>query len=1122
MGLGRCAAIELTALGLVAALGSAACRRESAEDRWTIAASATPVRPPEDPQDPRPSFEDGGAPAGGFGAVSARVPGTPQEVSTVRLGAHRVTTTIAGGFARTFVEEEIVNDDERALEAKLSFLLPEGAVLSHLALLVGDRWVRAEVEEKGKIGRIFKNIVDDTVRPKDPALLERIAGTRCSLRIFPVPAHGRRKAAFAYDQALPRVEDKFVYRLPLGDSSARRSPVDELSLTLRLPDATTGPLDGSVGWPLVRDETDAEPGHSGEQIWRYRGTNLTPAADWEVTTRAGTAPLLTRATPTVATPGEAALDYVALRLKLAEGKPGISSSSLTNTPPSPAAPPDRVAVVVDTSHAQSGETRRTWREQLWAGLASLPPATEVRVFACDSGCVEGPRAHGGGRRAEVDAWLASRPLRGSANVGEALRRGLAALEGATSGALLYVGEGAPTSGERAAGPMLARLRPLVDAHRATVLLWGVGRGVDGATLDALAAGLAGSRVTADDVGRLETFLTTPRLRELRVELPPGFGPLVGVLPAEKGLDDELVLLTRAAAGASGDVVVRGTIDQRDDERSFPVALTPDSPRHPSIENLWVKARIDELEQGDSPAQITEAVALSKRTRVLGRHTTLVAMENDAMFAAYGITRTPRDGSLDEKTAPWGEPAVVSAAPGTAFGAGHGAGSGAGSLGDVGLGLEGSHRTQVPRLRLSPPTVQGGLPPAVIQRIARQQLGRLRLCYEVATRSEPGLAGSLRVRFVIAADGSVGLVVVTPGTLGNPTMLACVRRVFGALSFPRPEGGIVTVTMPVQFSQEASTSGFEGGWRRSFAAAPVTATMKPGSDEWRSRSPEAETALAGLRAAVDKEPASRTAHEALVRGWMVRGRFAEAVVSARHLTTIDPDSALAWSLLAEASVVTGDLETTVAALDTIAALAPDAVQGHLNAARAYHEAGDLARSCAHFQALGRGLDPGVTDAVRAETFRCRAAVFSERAEVLREASAIAHPGPLVRALLATLQQDKSLDYTDPTPPGPVSASLDCQSPCPLLALLTPRGRIVSALTPGVTQARRTALPGARSNGTYRILLLGERSRAHPTLSVTVQADGLRQRFSATADGPLTVATLTVLRDDRGGFGLASLR
>lgn len=125
------------------------------------------------------------------------------------------------------------------------------------------------------------------------------------------------------------------------------------------------------------------------------------------------------------------------------------------------------------------------------------------------------------------------------------------------------------------------------------------------------------------------------------------------------------------------------------------------------------------------------------------------------------------------------------------GSGQGYGSGHGSLG----GAHGS-----PRLRQGSTTVNGRLPPEVIQRIVRQNFGRFRLCYEKGLASDPKLAGTVATKFVIDTKGSVsGVTRDASTTLTDAAVVTCVTSAFSSLSFPQPEGGIVTVVYPLIFN-----------------------------------------------------------------------------------------------------------------------------------------------------------------------------------------------------------------------------------------------------------------------------------------------------------------------------------
>lgn len=114
----------------------------------------------------------------------------------------------------------------------------------------------------------------------------------------------------------------------------------------------------------------------------------------------------------------------------------------------------------------------------------------------------------------------------------------------------------------------------------------------------------------------------------------------------------------------------------------------------------------------------------------------------------------------------------------------------------GIGLGAS---RVPSVRQGATTVNGRLPPEVIQRIVRQNFGRFRLCYENGLRNDPKLAGRVTVKFVIDRSGAVSSAADGGSELTDKGVIACVVRGFSNMNFPQPEGGIVTVVYPLIFN-----------------------------------------------------------------------------------------------------------------------------------------------------------------------------------------------------------------------------------------------------------------------------------------------------------------------------------
>lgn len=108
----------------------------------------------------------------------------------------------------------------------------------------------------------------------------------------------------------------------------------------------------------------------------------------------------------------------------------------------------------------------------------------------------------------------------------------------------------------------------------------------------------------------------------------------------------------------------------------------------------------------------------------------------------------------------------------------------------------------PAIHVGSTSVSGRLPPAVIQKVVRDAYDRLRKCYETGLAKDANLEGKLVVRFVINREGKVGEVTVVQGTtMPDKAAIECMVKEYKALSFPPPDGGIVTVVYPIMFSPE---------------------------------------------------------------------------------------------------------------------------------------------------------------------------------------------------------------------------------------------------------------------------------------------------------------------------------
>ena len=140
--------------------------------------------------------------------------------------------------------------------------------------------------------RIFKQIVDASVRPRDPALLEWIGGSTFSMKIYPIKPGESRRVFLSYLEPLSASGGRTRYVYPLG-GPAGTPDVGEFTFDANI----RSPYEiASVRTPLYPTEVEA----AGDQASvSFRATSYAPSADLVLTytTRKKPAPVRVAAPP---------------------------------------------------------------------------------------------------------------------------------------------------------------------------------------------------------------------------------------------------------------------------------------------------------------------------------------------------------------------------------------------------------------------------------------------------------------------------------------------------------------------------------------------------------------------------------------------------------------------------------------------------------------------------------------------------------------------------------------------------------------------------------------------------------------------------------------------------------
>jgi tetratricopeptide (TPR) repeat protein len=176
---------------------------------------------------------------------------------------------------------------------------------------------------------------------------------------------------------------------------------------------------------------------------------------------------------------------------------------------------------------------------------------------------------------------------------------------------------------------------------------GVGGDADATLLGAAARGggghfvawVPGQRVATVALAVIETA-NGSALRDATLELPVGLTDVApSRLPTVRAGEQLLVAARLGAGEVRGDVVLRGTVGGQAFEQRYPVRLAPSTaPGNAFVPRLWASLQIDELERGGRGEDRARIVGMSQAYGVLSRHTSLLVLESEAMFEAFGVDR----------------------------------------------------------------------------------------------------------------------------------------------------------------------------------------------------------------------------------------------------------------------------------------------------------------------------------------------------------------------------------------------------------------------------------------------------------------------------------------------------
>ncbi|MEZ4247352.1 MAG: FecR domain-containing protein [Polyangiales bacterium] len=610
-------------------------------------------------------------PIPGLGELRAHRPGERQEQERpLTLADHRVSVRIVGNVARTEIEETFRNESGETLEGVYRFPMPPDARIASLSLEVEGQWEEGAFVAKDRAAAIWRGVIRNATPEsqrqqqeewiwvpgpwRDPALLEWQQGGRFELRIFPIEARSERRVRIAYEQTLaPHGEGRrYVYPLAHGNDDSTR--VGHFEVDVRV----AGEAETKTrGYELVREQEE------GAQRLRYVREDFQPSGDLVVDF---TSPMdrgelrhWTFAGDAVAPPPERtreAEDVLREHREIAaDGRPYALFALRPELPGATEARPRDYVVVVDASQSMFGERYERATRLVRGMVAEMDRRDRVTAMACDAmGCrtlageLQTPGTHAAEQIVEL---LEKEPPAGASDLAFALREAVAHAERLNAGGereleLVYVGDGLASVGPRRASTLSAEASSVLSgrAHLTTV---GIGQDADAVVLASLARVGGGSYVPfvpGQSTGQAALAVLEAtygaRLEKVQLELPSG---VVDVAPRELPsirAGQELMVAARLdGEDVRGEVVLRGVVAGRSFEQRYPVQLAISrSAGNAFVPRQWASKTIEALELAGRGADVPRIVALSKGFGVMSRHTSLLVLESEAMFRAFGVDR----------------------------------------------------------------------------------------------------------------------------------------------------------------------------------------------------------------------------------------------------------------------------------------------------------------------------------------------------------------------------------------------------------------------------------------------------------------------------------------------------
>lgn len=565
----------------------------------------------------------------GTGRLYGLDPNAPAGAPAKKLGIAKqvVKAVIREGIAETEVDQTFANPGGQPIEGWYWFTIPQTATVSSFALETNGVLVEGEVIERREAAAQYGNAVRSG---NEPALLEWVDGRTYRARIYPVPASGTRRVVLRYVEMLPRVEGKTRYVYPLRSDDPVR--FDELSLSV------------DVGQPNQEYELasslDARV-EAGGRVVSMRRSGYVPRADFqlEMVEKKAKKPEA-HASAWRYQAGADQADYVMLRY--------VPERDFAKEPPVNA----DVVLVVDTSAGGDESARQLRVAAAEATLRALSDHDHFAVVALDVAPrvvypKDGLAPATEGDIAKALEKLADHAIGGATDLGAMFEPALARLHGKEQAALVYVGDGAATSGETGNEALVERLRRSLTGSRARFFAIGTGSDARHELLAELARAGGGQTMRIDEASqttghalRLASVIKTATITDLALDLGAGLDQPLSSVTGKLSRGEELVLLARTHHPLPDKVGVHYRFACKDYDEKLKLDVATGTMTASLVPRLWAAESVRRLLGTGATLEDNRGQILQLGTEygLVTPFTSSLALDSEGAYARQGIPR----------------------------------------------------------------------------------------------------------------------------------------------------------------------------------------------------------------------------------------------------------------------------------------------------------------------------------------------------------------------------------------------------------------------------------------------------------------------------------------------------